>query len=444
MIGAAGEPGSSSLGMPLQQDTSTDLPVHQGRKPCAIMPRFPPTPTFMTPSPTPHDPGNPHPIYTDDEINLTQLLHALWRYRWVVVVLGVLGVLAGAWTSLSSTNYVSQGLFLTPGLSIAGYKQYESALGSEPRLHQFLKLNALEGTHSAKLLEGVLKRPGALSDAVRPVFAITGKDAKVYDIKTEDGGIVGIQLTLERGEKTEKAPVFALAEYLRSTMIELDFKDLMLNQCLDHQTKEQELRNEQIAADFSVRQQQSRADNLRTLIANTPGASNIDNRQVVSVENGGERFLSPTAQLVAAEIGISDMKIAEVARERNRVATALNKDFYCRAHDAQAEPMTGQNFFAAIKDIHAEVFKGQDLTKDIVEQTANALDIQRQSWTNKYLQRTRFVVSPEGAERRVRKPGLTMGVLVGGILGGLLGVMLALFLAWWHDNRDAVLAEDEN
>jgi hypothetical protein len=34
-----------------------------------------------------------------------------------------------------------------------------------------------------------------------------------------------------------------------------------------------------------------------------------------------------------------------------------------------------------------------------------------------------------------------VGLLGGGVLGGLLGVLLALLLAWWHDNRDLVLAQ---
>ena len=401
----------------------------------------------MTTSPTPPGP-QPHPIFGREEVDLRQLAHALWRYRLTIVVLGLLGAAVGLALSFVSTRFVSAGLFLTPDLAIGTYKQYEVSLGNHSRVEEFLRLNGLEGKETAMMLRALVRRPGAMAEAVRPAFSLTGRDAKTYDIQIPvtpetAGELVGIHLTMERTEKRGDAPVLALAEYVRSTIVLVDLRELLIDQCLDHQLKEQELRNEQLKSEFQLTQLEAKAENLRGIIDATPGASSIDGRQVVSIENGAERYLSPTTQLVATEVAMSDVRLADIQRARDRVAALLKKDFYCRARTALEQPTTGRAMLAMLQTLRDEVFAEQDPASDIVEQTANELDLQRRTWTDRYLERMRFVVSPEGAEVRERSPSLRVGVLVGGVLGGLLGILLALALAWWHDNRDVVLAQDD-
>jgi LPS O-antigen subunit length determinant protein (WzzB/FepE family) len=211
---------------------------------------------------------------------------------------------------------------------------------------------------------------------------------------------------------------------------------ITLDQCNAFRTREQELRNKQIQNDFDIRQEDSRAEKLREIIARNPDASAIDNRQIVSLEKGTERFLSPAAQLVASEIKIADMKLAEASRERERTASALTRDYYCQAQQALTQPTTGKAFLNELKNIQAAVFQGQDKSIDIIEQTWNELDVQRENWASSYLSSMRFVASPEGTEVKERKPGLALGLVLGGLLGGMLGVFGALVRAWWRGDQE--------
>lgn len=63
-----------------------------------------------------------------------------------------------------------RGLFLSPGLSLSSYKQCAMALGNDRRLQNFLQVNDLAGSQTAELLSGMLKAPGALENAVSPMF----------------------------------------------------------------------------------------------------------------------------------------------------------------------------------------------------------------------------------------------------------------------------------
>jgi len=385
-------------------------------------------------------------IYNGDELDLRQLVRALWRYRWIVVVLSLVSGLAGVTLSVLSEHYRSEGLFLTPAkMELGSLKRYEAAWNNPVRLQEFIDLNQLSGTQTEKLLRQLADSPGLLAEAVQPVFSLTGRDVRTYDLRTTQGAgeLIGVRLSLSRQEVTPETPLQSLAEYLRHTMIQVDLEGAALQQCLLFQTRDQELRNAQLQSDFDVSQLQARAERLRELITRIPGAAAVDLRQVSSLEGGGERYLSPATQLVAVEIGITEAELASRQRARDLVSAGLFRTYYCKARELMAVPRTGRQLLDALQALQGDVFKGQDMSIDIVEQTANQLAIELAGWRNNYLEQVRFVVPPEGTEQRKRKPGLISGALFGGILGGGIGVLIALGLAWWHDNREGVLSADE-
>lgn len=181
---------------------------------------------------------------------------------------------------------------------------------------------------------------------------------------------------------------------------------IMLSQCNSFRTREQELLNAQIQNRVAIREEEIRLAHLHDVIARNPDAICIDNRQVVSVERGAERFLLPAAQLVASEIQISELKLAEVRRERDRIASALKRDYYCQARQTLQQPTTGRTFLEEIKHIQAAVFQSQGKSIDAVEQTRNEIDVERANGSKTYLQSMRFAPPPppEGTETRQSKP----------------------------------------
>lgn len=326
------------------------------------------------------------------------------------------------------------------------YKRYESALGNEQRVLAFIKANGLGGTQTEQQLLRLANVPGALANAVRPAFSLTASDAKTFGINAAEatGKLLGVTLRLERAELAAEAPILQLAEYLRHTMIEVDLADAILNQCLSFRGKEQELRSQQIQSDFSVLQLRQRAKHLRELIATIPGAASVDSRQVISLEGGGERYLSPTAQLVAIELGIGDAELEAARRERERQAVAIKKEYYCAGRELQKRAPTGMAFIDQLAALHEKVMSSVNSDQDVTEQAAIGLELERQAWASKYIDLSRYVAAPDGGEQKRRNPGRALGLVLGGGLGGLFGLLFALGLAWWHDNRESVLAADQD
>lgn len=398
--------------------------------------------------------------YADDEIDLRQLVGVLWRQKGMIAAIALGCAALGAGASFLSTKYVSEGLFLIPkaistngenkngtvaqSITLDVFKRYESAFSNGHRMAAFLKGSASDHKAAIDELLQLSHQPDALGKVIKPEFAFTDKDAKAFGVKaTSSDALFGVRLQYESREPSGGAPVLLLAEYVRDTVIRIDLEAVTLEQCAKFRTREQELRNAQLANDFAITQEEKRATTLRDIIARTPDAAAIDNRQIVSLEKGSERFLSPAAQLIAAEIKIADMKLDEVRRERDRVASALKRDYYCQSQQALQGSVSGRTFLEALKNVQTSVFQGQDKSIDIIEQTWNELDVERENWANTYLQSMRFVASPEGTETKQRKPGLALGVVLGGMLGGMFGVMLAFIRAWWRSNRDEITATPE-
>lgn len=376
-----------------------------------------------------------------DEIDLRQLVRTLWQYRMLILGIALLGVLLGVLASLRSAAYKSESLFLTPGVSASNFKRYEAVLSNGPRLGQFLTMNGNSGSQDSKWIQELVDNPGAINTALKPEFAFTDTDQKIFGVKVSEddpGAMIGIRIQYSHSDSPSGEPVELLAEYVRDTIIRVNMESTLLAGCTTHRSRAQELRNQQLQSEFDIRQQESRASTLRTLIARQPETNGADIRQLVSLDKGGERYLSPAAQLIAVEILIADMKLAEAGRERERIASALKGDYYCQAQQAMTGQITGRQILSQLSGIQLAVFQNQDKSTDIIEQTWNEIDIQRQNWNTNYLSNMRFVAPPQGSETKQRKTGLALGAILGGVLGGMLGLMLALILGWWRGEHNEV------
>lgn len=381
----------------------------------------------------------PAQAYEDDEIDLRQLVSTLWAQKGLIAGVGVLGAALGVGGSLLSTKYVTEGLLLTPSVSATDYKRYESVLSSGARLEEFLRLGAQSDTADGQRLQRLARTPNGLRESIKPEFALTEKDQKTFGIKPNgeaQNALVGMQIRYADKDPSNGTPLALLAEYVRDSVIKVDLADSILGNCNTYATRAQELRNQQLEDDFTIRQEAQRITDLREIIARHPDAGAAESRQIVSLEKGTERFLSPAAQLVAAEIQIADLKLAEAQRERERVASELKRKYYCDAEAALKQPISGRKLLAELPNLQSTAFQGRDRATDIVEQTWNELELERERWNNTYLAGMRFVAPPEGTEVRERKPGLAMGIALGGVLGGMLGVMTALVRAWWRGSHE--------
>jgi len=365
------------------------------------------------------------PAAIDDEIDVRQLLHTLWLQRKVICVMALVSAAVGLGMAQLSTKYVSEAVLQMPQkkelsdskkeqvegmqvpiISAANYKRYESVLLTGANLAKFLQRNSQASPDSLTLLEPLTLNAAALREAIRPEFSFTDKDQKALGVKSaalDPGAMVGLRLSIDSANPTQGAPLLLLADYVRDSILLVDMETAIYDGCLQSETQAQALRVEQLKDEFKFSQEERRAKTLRGLVSRSPGSQ--DNRQVVTVDKGSERFLSPAAQLNASEITMSELRLAQVNRERDRIASALKQAYYCDASNTLQKPVGAAALIDVLKVQQAAVFKDKTRDGDIIDQTANEFELQRNNWGNNYLRGMRFVSSPEGSEVKTRKPG---------------------------------------
>ena len=380
----------------------------------------------MSAPPTPH-------YSDDDEIDLRELVRNLWQRRVLIISLAIVGAALGFVLSTLSTRYVSSGLLLTPAVKTETYSQYAAALLSAPRFGAFLDRQQEKDATTVERLRGLQYNPAALAKAISPQFSFTDQDAKKYGVKIEGAGtFVGFNLRDAQKEPSGGVPVMLLSEYVRDTLIEVGLSDVMLPQCLDYEAREQRMRTEQLRDAFEITQNEARAQTLRGVIAQIPDAALVDNRQIVTVDEKNERFLSPAAQLVGTEVAISELRLAQTERERNHIAARLKKEYYCNANTRLSNVASASEFLAALGEVHTAVFKDQDMNVPIVAQTESELAYQRSEWRRDYVSLTRFVSPPAASEVVTKKVESKIGVLIGLSVGLLIGIMISMCSVWWN------------
>jgi len=379
---------------------------------------------------------------TDDEIDVRQLLHTLWLQRKVIISIAFVSAAVGLGVAELSTKYVSEAVLqLPPIISAANYKRYESALLNGANLAKFLQQNPQASPDSLTLLGSLTLNTQALREVIRPEFSFTDKDQKAMGVKSaaiDTGAMLGLRLSINSANPTQGLSLLLLADYVRDSIVRLDMETAIYEGCLQSQTQAQALRVEQLKDEFKFSQEERRAKTLRGLVSRTPGIQ--DTRQVVTVDKGSERFLSPAAQLNASEITMSELRLAQVNRERDRIASVLKQSYYCYAANTLQKIGGAAALIDALKVQQAAVFKDKTKDDDIIDQTANELEIQRENWGNNYLRGMRFVSLPEGSEVKSRKPGRGTGLLMGALLGGLLGVFFVFGRQWWQANKAEITA----
>jgi LPS O-antigen subunit length determinant protein (WzzB/FepE family) len=142
-----------------------------------------------------------------DEIDLRQLVGMLWRQRVLIASFTIASAVLSVGASFLSTRYVSDGLFLTPGVSTASYKRFESVFTSGPRLRQFLLNTNQISTADGALLHELADTPGGLKQVLKPEFAFTDKDQKTFGVKVaaeaEAGAMIGVRIEFKHKEPTQ-------------------------------------------------------------------------------------------------------------------------------------------------------------------------------------------------------------------------------------------------
>lgn len=325
-------------------------------------------------------------------------------------------------------------------IELSAYKRVAASYDSADQLRAYVEAVGLRENPAAARLLRQVESPGFWEKAAVPVLPFSRRDQKEFgDIKDASAtAMLGLELTTDaRTEATAQDMVMILAAYYTNAVLRERVRAWILAGKVDALSQLKVIQADILRAELDIDLYGRRAEDMKGILARNPDAARMDARQVVSVNpaEGGERYLSPLAQLVGAESAISQRRELIRRWQREHKQKEVLAQFFGEA-EAQLDRETDvSKLLSALRVLSAKTFahpdSAQEWSREAALRVNGALD-------NFEVMRSQFGV----------RNGVRVGAVSGrdplrlGALGAAAGVLLLAGLAFVRGTLRAILSED--
>lgn len=385
--------------------------------------------------------------YSDeDEIDLRLLLARIWKLRKFILAGTLIMVAIAIMANEFFAKYQSEGYLKINNLTPAAYRIYQPTFLNRDRFRAYAAEVGLKDSQSVDFVEGLLSLPPEIFDKFASFTrSVTPKDSKDNIIgKEKEANTVylGIELKIP-GATPEMAQVRSkiFSEYFVDSIIYADLVSWIDSAVLTREADSYSNKLATIRVKRGIDETEKRLDAMRSLVKRYPDASRMEVRQVLSIEKGGERFLSPVAQIVAAESSIVDARIELVALLRKQKQIDLTHEFYKQAAAVRVTTNSGRELLKRLRVLKEGVFKNLPAEDEVGMEVVNEISLDLEQRQVSYTTGFKFLSGPTLPEKKTRKSPLliTLGTGAGGMF---LMIILALLMSWWRQNGKFITEED--
>ena len=372
-------------------------------------------------------------------LTFAELVSLMWQRRWLVIAGPAIGlVCALLYVALAAPLYRSQGVFNLQYIGFAEYKRYSPALSDRQRFVDYASRRKQFSDAELDRIRGSISGAEALNRWVHPLFTITKSDVKdVAETPKDANQFTGVEIDVSSHHADyARKLVLTLGDYVRDFVIEGKVYDLVMPSITTFSSELTRKELDIVRANFELQQLERRRKELTVIAGRYPAASREPQRQVISTQDGGDRYLSPVTQVIGVEAQMveTNADLAAMAREKERLQVLI--DFYKQARDRIAAVKTGGQLAALTQAFDAlqQQAPASDAARDAIGTIRVELD-QLRALNADYM---RFAGTPS-AQSQFGSILVWSPVVLGPLMGLLLAMLVAIALEWWFRNRGAVV-----
>jgi hypothetical protein len=332
-----------------------------------------------------------------DRLCRENVLVGFWQAVAFVVVLG----LAGLVVALLFPKFIANGLLETPGVSLPSevrrlptepervgelesqiekskpitlheYRRVMSGYSTAAALQDFLTSSKAEGPAAQRLLAQA-KSPGFWDAVASPVLPFSRRDAREFgDIRdAASNALVGLELsTNARDAATASEMLGLMARYFTNALLRERVRAWVLKHSTDASSKEKALQADIIEARMKIDSMGRRIADFKEILARYPDSAKLDSRQVISITEGSDRFLSPLAQLVAADTSITQLRESITRKERQARQYAFQERFFREADRLLDSNLLAVDLIPRLASLATQKFEGVDIQAEWAREVA--------------------------------------------------------------------------
>ncbi|WP_029218096.1 hypothetical protein [Xanthomonas cassavae] len=364
-----------------------------------------------------------------DEVSLGDLLLEILRFyrefgRLLIPVALLFGLLAGVLVAVRPLHALTA-LLETPQMTLEQWRKLQPMLADRQLVAASLAgMTDLPAEQRERLQRAFVRRT-YWDTRVTYRSAVERDDIRQQvNIDVKSVGALGLEVSLyARDDAAANQQLDAIAQHVRQVVLWVglrDYLDSLRQQALEQRPR---LQIDQVQQRFAIEQMERQAADMQQLLERYPELRRNEVNTVVSVGDGGGRYLSPLAQIVALQSTIAETrtKLRQVERELERLD---GKQRFLTRVDQRAQALRlGRALADWVQSCRVAVFGTGTPSSPSLSQVASEIDLAllQQRWRAQ-LVRYRAIPALSPAPIPSRHP-----VLVG--LAVFLGVLVLSSMA---------------
>lgn len=305
--------------------------------------------------------------------------------------------------------------------------------------HAFAKRVPDIDPEAARRLERALANEERRRTLLAPVYGTTRGDLRELGDagKSVENAVLGIRISHGARERDLALRVVALAgDFIGDTVLRAAVRDVMQMRAREAEAQGLLAENTLIKTRFAASLLEEKGRSLEKLRDAFPELARSAPQQVISIVEGGQRYLAPSTQVVGVESTIADYRERISTSERTMRKGALQSAYYLRVLKLLDDPMTAATLLEKLPQVIAAAFPSGDDPDGIAAEGRNEALIELGAMDTLRTRGLQFVVPPAIVEREPTQVAAIGLMTLLAILGG--GALLILAQVWWRSNRHTI------
>ena len=379
----------------------------------------------------------------DDEIDLRLLLKGLWRYRKLIFVGTFLIVVLALAVNEYAAKYRSEGFFAVVGITPINYKRYQPVILNPERFRAYAAETGMTDDAVVRYMADLFSgKSDGFSKAASLVSPLTPKDVKEFVLSpdkisekisekiSDKSAFLGLQMDVASRDPVRSKDINAsITQYFVDSIMWADLSDWIESKSWEHETQLAILKNQTILTTRSIAESEKKLVALRDVVKRIPEAATMQLRQVMAVENGAEKYMSPVAQMVAEETNILNSRIALQVTQRQQKQLDLMNAYFKAASILTSSATSGKKLFDQLVVLKSIVYKTANTDDEVSTEVVNNIQIALETRRKTYYQDFRYISGPTLPTEKDRKSPLVV-ILGAGAIGLFLMMFVSLIVSW--------------
>jgi hypothetical protein len=381
--------------------------------------------------------ASPAPV---ESLTFAELLRVIFEHRtllWLGTLAGL--VLGVAYIFFFGALYRSDGVMNLREVTFAEYKRYSPALSDRERFIEYAGRAKVFSDADLNTVRAAIAGSAALTKWIHPLFTMTKADVKdVAATPIDANQFTGAEIDVGMNSRDlAQKLVVVCGGYGRPIVMKGQTHALVLPGLATSVSELSGKELEILRSKFDLDRLKERRSALQAVAGRYQGADRqTQQRQVISTQDGGERYLSPVTQVIGVEAQIieinSDLAGLERDAARLRVLIAYYKDARMRLESAKI----GEQM-AVLELAFADLARRSDLSGDAARDAVGSIRAEIEelrAYNTDYLRLAGTPVS----RSQIGSILVWAPVLLATLIAFVLSLLSAIVMTWWRHNRSAV------